>query len=71
MKKYDCGYDGSEECSDGCFVNIDDVEDLIKGQISVLEKIKTAHAQSGSEYGEMIFAAKIEILEMMLDDILE
>ncbi len=71
MRKFECTYDGPEEFSDGCFVHVDDVEDLIRGQIAILEKVKIAHAQSGSEYGEGITRAKITMLEMILEEILE
>ncbi len=71
MRKYECTYDGPEEFSDGCFVNVDDVEDLIREQIAVLEKRKLAHAQSGSEYGEGITRAQISTLEKLLEEILE
>ena len=71
MRKYECTYDGPEEFSDGCFVNVDDVEDLIREQIAVLEKRKLAHVQSGSEYGEGITRAQISTLEKLLEEILE
>ncbi len=71
MRKFECTYDGPEEFSDGCFVNVDDVEDLIREQIAVLEKRKLDHALSGSEYGEGITRAQINVLEKILEDILE